>query len=122
MSDNLSNRETAAFYFGAFCTILPGMIAAGFMPDWNIFPATTWIALATIGAAVAGVIAKPRQWFLAMLAGGISGGGTVLGIVLYVYLRMQLIPTGTFLRLELAIGAIFGAIPGMILWSKWFVR
>jgi hypothetical protein len=116
---NMAPREQRALYLGAFAIVVPGLIMAGFMPAFNVLPAFGWILMAMIGSGGAGAIATPRRWLQGTLSGAVIGGGALLGILLYVELRSSLIQTPFFLRLEIAIGAILGAIPGSILFMRW---
>ena len=118
----LSPRHNAALIVGSATTLVPGMIMAGFMPEWNVLPATSWLAIAAIGSAVAGVIGFPRQWLRASIAGAVTGSGALIGLLLYVYIRSLVIDNGTFLRLEFAIGVSLGAIPGILLFRYWVIR
>ena len=92
---------------------------AGFMPEWDVLPATSWLAIAAIGSAVAGVIGFPRQWLRASISGAIAGSGGLIGLLLYIFLRYQLFDSDTFFRLEFAIGMILGALPGLLLFKSW---
>ena len=113
-----SRRETWALYVGLAATIIPGMIASNFMPAWNVLPFEGWLAIATVGAAVAGIIATP-YWFRGMIAGALTGAGILLGIWLYVALRVWLTGNNSFFKIELVIGAIIGGGPGLILYGAW---
>lgn len=118
----LSPRHNAALIVGGAATLVPAMIMAGFMPEWNVLPATSWLVIAAIGSAVAGVIAFPRQWLRASLAGAIAGSGALFGLLLYTYVRSLIIDSDTFIRLELAIGSGLGAAPGLLLFKYWVKR
>src|SRR5438132_8049830 len=113
-----SPREKWATYLGLFVTVIPAMIASGFMPEWNVLPFLGWLAIATLGAGIAGAIATPL-WSRGALAGALMGAGVLLGIWLYVTIRAGLTGHHTFLRIELAVGALLGATPGMLLFYKW---
>lgn len=115
----LSPRHNAALTFGGVATVVPGMIMAGFMPEWDVLPATSWLAIAAIGSAVAGVIGFPRQWLRASIAGAIAGSGALLGLLMYIYVRYLIFDGDTFMRLELAIGSCLGAVPGLLLFKYW---
>ncbi|MBI2194095.1 MAG: hypothetical protein HYU36_19135 [Planctomycetes bacterium] len=115
---NESPRETWAAYLGGAVTIIPAMIVSGFMPKWNMLPFTGWLAIATVGAGIAGAIATPR-WARGALAGALAGAGVLLGMSLYVALRAALTGNNTFLKIELGIGAVLGAAPGMLLFTHW---
>lgn len=122
MANQLSPRQNIALIVGGAATVVPGMIMAGFMPEWDVLPATSWLAIAAIGSAVGGVIAFPRQWLRASIAGAITGIGALLGLLLYTYLRFLLLDSSTFLRIELAIGSTLGAVPGIMLFRYWVKR
>ncbi len=111
-------REKWAGYFGLFMTLIPAMIVAGFMPEWDVLPFVGWLAIATVGAGVAGAIATPL-WGRGAVAGALAGAGVMVGIVVYVAVRGALTDHHTYLSIELVIGALLGAAPGMILYSKW---
>jgi hypothetical protein len=105
-------------YLGLFATIIPAMIASDFMPEWNVLPFGGWLAIATAGAALAGAIATP-YWLRGMIAGALAGAGALLGMWLYVIIRAGLTGHATFLKLELVLGALLGAAPGMLLFRAW---
>lgn len=111
-------REKWAGYLGLFTTIVPAMIVAGFMPEWDVLPFAGWLAIATLGAGLAGAIATPL-WARGAVSGALAGAGALVGIVVYVAVRGGLTDHHTYLSIELVIGALLGAAPGMILYSKW---
>lgn len=55
----LSRREKAGMWIGVISTAIPGQIAAGFFPDFNLLPAAGWLLIASLGGAVAGIVASP---------------------------------------------------------------
>jgi hypothetical protein len=116
--DDETPREKWAGYLGLFFTIIPGMIVSGFMPAWDVLPFQLWLAIATAGAAVAGAIATPRT-LRGAVAGAVAGAGVMLGIFAYVALRAGISGNHTFLKLEIMIGALVGAVPGALLYAKW---
>ncbi len=118
MIENETPREKFAGYFGLVVTLIPAMIVSGFFPDWNVLSNEVWLAIATVGAGVAGAIATPL-WPRGAIAGALAGAGVMLGIWAYVAIRGALTDHYTFLKLELVIGAMLGAAPGMLLYSRW---
>ena len=111
-------REKWATNFGLGMTIIPAMIVSGFMPDWNVLPSVGWFGIATVGAGIAGAIATPL-WLRGAIAGALIGAGVLLGIWRYVIIRAGITGHHTFLKIEIALGAILGAIPGILLFSNW---
>ena len=111
-------REKWAMNLGLFATIIPAMIASNFMPAWNVLPFTGWLAIAAIGAGVAGAIGTPH-WGRGAVAGIIAGAGVLLGMWLYVVIRAGITGHNVFLKLELVVGAVIGAGPGLFLYSVW---
>ena len=117
----LSLREKFALFLGTASTVVPGMIVAGFMPLWDVLPFTGWLTIATLGSGIAGAIATPRA-ARGAIAGGLAGGGALVGLIAYTAIRYAIIPVDTFLHLELAIGALLGALPGLALYTRWARR
>ncbi|NEQ97225.1 MAG: hypothetical protein F6K30_10960 [Cyanothece sp. SIO2G6] len=113
-----TNREKLALYLGIICTIIPGMMLSGFLPGADVLPLLGWLGIAAGGAAIAGAIATPR-WLRGAIAGALIGIGVLVGLLLYIELRTMILNSDTFLRLEIAIGAGLGAIPGFILFATW---
>jgi hypothetical protein len=113
--DDETPREKWGFYFGAAVTLVPAMIVAGFMPDWDVLPFAGWLAIAAVGGAIAGAIATTRP-LIGVLSGALMGAGVLVGIWGYVNARAALTGNATFFKLELAIGALLGAAPGAILY------
>lgn len=113
-----SPREQLGGFIGMMTTCFPAMIAAGFMPDWNVLPFLGWLAIATIGAAIGGVIATPRA-VRGAICGALMGAGALYGVSYYVTARGWLIDFNTFSNLELVLGAGLGAIPGFALYCGW---
>ncbi len=113
-----SPREKWALYFGMFATIIPAMIASDFMPAWNVLPFVGWLAIATVGAGIAGTIATP-YWGRGLISGAIAGAGALLGIWLYVTIRTSITGDGAFWKLELVVGTMIGSAPGMLLYCMW---
>lgn len=117
----LSMRQKLALALGSACTMVPAMIVTGFMPEWDVLPLTGWLTIATLGSGLAGAIGAARS-ARGAIAGGLTGGGAMLGIMAYMAIRSAILPIDTYLRLEFAIGAVFGAIPGMLLFRFWVRR
>ena len=114
-------RENWAIWIGLFSTLIPGMIASGFMPEWNVLPFAGWVAIATIGAMIAGAIATPLM-LRGAISGAIAGAGMMIGLWLYVVARSALTGNSTLFKLELVIGGMLGAAPGMLLYGAWARR
>jgi hypothetical protein len=111
-------REKFAFYVGMFAIVFPAMIASNFMPLWNVLPLYGWLGIATGGAGIAGAIATPN-WLRGILAGALAGAGALMGMWLYVTLRAALTGNTTFLKIELVLGVLIGAAPGLWLYNAW---
>jgi hypothetical protein len=114
-------REKWTEYFGLFTSIIPAMIATGFMPAWNVLPIGGWLTVATLGSGIAGAIATPR-WNRGLISGLIAGAGIFGGIWLYVAVRASLIGNHKIWKYELVIGALLGWAPGMLLYYQWARR
>ncbi len=115
---NETPREQAGIWIGMIATIFPGLMVSGFMPDWNVLPFGGWLAIAGVGSAIAGAIATPRL-VRGAIAGLLAGLGAMFGLWLYVMVRSALIPSNTFFNLELVIGGMLGAAPGLVLFAAW---
>ena len=100
--------------------IIPGMIVTGFMPDMNILPSYGWTAVGMAGAAL-GCVISTKKILLGSVCGGLVGAGAILGLTTYVDIRVYLTGTSTFYSLELLIGGLIGAVPGILLYL-FFVR
>ena len=111
-------RENWATWIGIISTIIPGMIVSGFMPDWNVLPYNGWLTIAAIGSAIAGAIATPK-FVRGAFSGMIAGVGMMFGLWLYVVIRTTLTGHHTFLRIELVLGGMLGAAPGLLLYGAW---
>ncbi len=111
-------RETWAIWVGVAFTAIPSMIASGFMSDWNVLPFAGWVAIATVGSAVAGIVATPL-FVRGAISGALTGFGMIMGTWLYVVFRTLIIDSSTFWNIELVIGGFLGAAPGMMLYSAW---
>ncbi len=110
-------REKWAEYLGLAASIIPAMIATGFMPAWDVLPHGVWLAIATVGCGIAGAIATPLRR-RGLISGLVGGAGIFAGIWL-VTIFMNTINNHKILRYELAIGAVIGGIPGLILYYMW---
>jgi hypothetical protein len=115
---NETPREKWAGYFGLVMVIMPAMIASDFMPAWNVLPFGCWLGIASAGAGLAAAIATPH-WGRGAIAGAIAGAGGLLGVWLYVTVRAALTGNGNFLKLEVLVGLILGALPGLVLYIFW---
>jgi hypothetical protein len=111
-------REKWAEYFGLATSIIPAMIATGFMPKWDVLPRAAWLAIATMGTAIAGALSTPL-WVRGLISGAVAGAGIFGGIWLYVAVRSSLMGPDTILRQELVIGAMIGWAPGLFLYYTW---
>jgi hypothetical protein len=118
LADDESLREKWGGYWGLTCTVVPAMIVSGFMPEWNVLPLFGWVAIAAVGAAVGGAIATPKT-VRGLVAGAAMGIGVLLGVYAYVAVRGAVSGHHTFLKLEVVVGALIGAAPGMWLYAKW---
>ncbi len=68
-----SRRGKVGMYVFLFAAIVPGMIVAGFMPDWNVLPFYYWAAIAGCGGFVGGYLwddAHPSHWSFSRSAFG----------------------------------------------------
>ena len=115
---NQTPRENWAEYLLLAASVIPGMIATGFMPAWNVLPLGGWLAIATLGAGIAGAIATPR-WSRGLVSGLIAGAGIFAGIWLYVVARTSMAEGPEISRYELVVGAMIGWAPGLILYYTW---
>jgi hypothetical protein len=111
-------RENWAEYFGLAASVIPAMIATGFMPAWDVLPHIGWLAIATVGCGIAGAIATPL-WRRGLISGLIAGAGIFAGIWLYVAARTNLLVHHKIYRFELGLGAMIGWAPGLILYYTW---
>lgn len=111
-------REKWAEYLGLTASVIPAMIATGFMPGWDVLPHAGWLAIAAVGTAIAGAIATPL-WVRGLISGVIAGVGIFGGIWIYVAVRTNPAgPHGVY-RPELVIGALIGWAPGLLLYYNW---
>jgi hypothetical protein len=118
---NQTSREHWSEYFLLAASVIPAMIATGFMPAWNVLPLAGWLAIAIVGAGIAGAMATPL-WGRGLISGLIAGAGIFAGIWLYVAARTSMINSITVSKPELVIGAMAGWAPGLILFFTWARR
>ena len=114
-------RENIATWVGIIATLFPGMMVSGFMPNWNVLPVAGWVVVAMVGSAIAGAIATPLM-VRGAISGIVAGLGMMIGLWMYVAIRSALTGNNTFFKLELAIGGLLGAAPGMLLYRSWARR
>lgn len=116
---HIKEKETFGGKIGGWIVmisvIIPGMIVAGFMPDWNILPSYGWLTVSVVGAGAGCAIATKRL-FLGSFCGGLVGAGAITGLTTYVDIRIYFIKSTSIYSLELLIGAIIGAVPGLLLY------
>ena len=115
---NQTPRENWAEYMLLAASVIPAMIATGFMPAWNVLPLGGWLAIATLGAGIAGAIATPH-WSRGLVSGLMAGAGIFAGIWLYVAARTSMTEGPEISRYELVVGAMIGWAPGLILYYTW---
>ncbi len=110
-------REKWAMYLAMCAVGIPSLIVSGFLPESlkSVLPFAGWLAIAVIGTALAAAIMKP-YCFRSILSGALVGAGALLGILFYVKLRIHFTGNATFFWLELMIGAVIGAVPGILLY------
>lgn len=113
----LTKQENLALWLGITFTFVPGLVVAGFFPDFDVLPKWGWMGIAALGSLVAGAIGA-RHRILGGLTGAVAGLGVIVGIVGYSAIRNSVLPTETMLRLEIAVGAMIGATPGLIAYFK----
>lgn len=109
-------REKVGMGIGITTVVLSGLIGSGFFPDFNVLPSFAWLLVAALGGTVAGFVASPRALWGA-IAGLLAGLGAILAIWGYVAVRTSFGPE-SMLRVEIAIAALVGAIPGLALFSR----
>ncbi|MEM0962384.1 MAG: hypothetical protein AAGK21_07630 [Bacteroidota bacterium] len=104
---------------GAAAGVFPGLDASGFTPLIGLDPLAA-ILLAATGGAIAGALAGVSSRARGAITGVLMCAGMTAGLLGYVYLRTTVLPTDTFLRLEIAVGLLIGCIPGVVLMNRWF--
>lgn len=109
-----TRREKHGSTIGSALVILPGMIASGLVPAWDLSRFVGRLAIAMVGGAIGGAIATPRT-LVGLAAGAAMGAGTLLGMEVYVLVRGTLTGHDTYLQVELVIGAA----PGGLVYYKW---
>ncbi len=115
---NQTPREHWAEYLLLAASVIPAMIATGFMPAWNVLPLGGWLVIAIVGAGIAGAIAAPLR-SRGLISGLIAGAGIFAGIWLYVAVRLSMLKNVSVSRPELVVGAMIGWAPGLILYYTW---
>jgi hypothetical protein len=115
---NETRREYWAEYLLLAASVIPAMIAIGFMPAWNVLPLGGWLAIATLGAGIAGAIATPL-WRRGLISGLVAGAGIFAGMWLYVTIRTSIQHDIRVSKPELVVGAMIGWAPGLILYYTW---
>lgn len=113
----MKHKENVGIWIGVVFVCLPAAILAGFFPEFNILPTWAWTLIAVSGATVAGAYSSDKTW-IGAIAGAAAGLGAILGLIGYVSIRESILPTTNFLRLEVAIGALIGAAPGLVAFHK----
>ena len=112
----MSRQEQTGLWIGVATATVPGLIASGFFPQFNVLPSVVWLSIAAFGGMVAGLVASPSPVW-GSVSGFVAGAGVIPGIWGYVAVRSMLTESNEFLRLEIAIGALLGATPGLILYG-----
>jgi hypothetical protein len=115
---NQTPREHWAEYLLLAASVIPAMIATGFMPACNVLPIGGWAAIAVLGAGLAGALATPL-WIRGLISGLIAGAGIFAGIWLYVAVRQGMFNNVKVSKLEIVVGAMIGWAPGLILYYTW---
>lgn len=113
-----TSREHWAEYLLLAASVIPAMIATGFMPSWNVLPVGGWVSIAIVGAGIAGAIATPL-WGRGLVSGLVAGAGIFAGIWVYVLARMSVLGNVKVPKPELVVGAMIGWAPGLILYYAW---
>ena len=111
---NQTPREHWAEYLLLATSVIPAMIATGFMPAWDVLPRGGWLAIAIVGGGLAGALGTPL-WTRGLVSGLIAGIGIFAGIWLYVAARRSGSNEVRVSRPELVVGAMIGWAPGLIL-------
>lgn len=114
----ITTQGKVALTIGTLSIMGPAFFLSGFAQPEQTPPTSTLVAIAIIGSATAGVVAFPRQWLRSSIAGAVTGGGSLLGLLLYIIIRTALIESDTFYNFEFALAALIGALPGGILF-RW---
>jgi hypothetical protein len=114
----LNVRQRTALFIAAATTVIPGMLLAGLLPEFAVLPQWAWFAIASSGASIGGAVSTKR-WIYGALSGILTGLGMMSGIAAYVTIRSAVLPSMQFLRLEIAIGATLGALPGLITYARY---
>jgi len=114
----VSTLNKVASFALIFVVIIPAMIVAGFFPEWQRLSLVEWLAIATIGAAVAGVgyVQGRAPWYVGALGGALVAPGALLAIDLYTRERT------TVFRIEIALAFFLGAAPGLVAYYALFKK
>jgi hypothetical protein len=112
----MTNKISA--YALLFVVIVPAMIVAGFFPAWDALSLDGWVALATIGAALAGsgYVSGRAPWYVGAVGGALVAPGALLAI--YFYTRER----STVFRVEIALAFFLGAAPGLLAYYALFKK
>ncbi|MEO1637177.1 MAG: hypothetical protein AAFS04_19070 [Cyanobacteria bacterium J06631_9] len=114
----ITTKGKVALTIGTLSILFPAMSLIGFLEPEHTLPTSTLVAIAVIGSAVAGVVAFPRQWLRSSIAGAVTGGCSLMGILLYVIIRTVIIESDTFYHFEFVLAGLIGGLPGAALF-RW---
>lgn len=110
--------RTPSLLVGLVFALLPGLDAAGITPFFGLTVLEA-AGVSALGGALAGAwTAAPRARTAAV--GALMALGSTLGMLGYIALRTHVLDTGSLFRLEVALGALLGFVPGYLLMRHWF--
>lgn len=120
MEPEESRLQSIGSWIGIIVVVIVSMIAADWMPAWNVLPLWMWLAISAAGGGLGFAIGyQPR---LAAFVGGVLGGAIMpLALIAYVQFRGQL--GNRFMKLELLIPGAIAAAPGLTAYYalKWLL-
>ena len=115
----LDALKAVALLVGLVAIILPGIKIFGLAIAADLPGIIYWLALSAVMSALAGAVLRPKRWWRLGILWPLIITGGLIGHGLYIYVRSHFIPLDFFFRIELAIGFLAGAIPGLFLSKYW---
>jgi len=112
------NQQIAGGIWG-LGIVLPGLMAAGVFPGFELLPAPAWLLVAAAAGAGGTMVATARRYVASAVIGAFAGAGCLFTIPLYVAWRSEV--SDRFFTMELLLPAAVVALPLFGVW-RWVDR
>ena len=118
---HLTRRQELGILWITFCTGFPGLLIAGYMPEFSNFmdlSPMAWVVVSAVGSAIGAsmYVPKSQYWYVGFLSGLIGGPGALLATYYYSSWRTSMY------SVEIVLSSIVGGHAGILMYKLWYTK